>query len=93
MHSGKLTAAFAATAAKIIDVNTALAEITEFVEAQTDGISQISGAVSELNKVTQSQAASADKTAGAADHLHVQSSSVRTLTNTLHDAVEGSNRA
>jgi methyl-accepting chemotaxis protein len=92
LHSAKLTSAFAAIGAKILEVNAALTEITESVEAQTEGISQISIAVSELNKVTQSQAASAEETASTAEQLHAQSFSVRALSNTLHDAVEGVNR-
>lgn len=89
LHSEKLTSAFAAIGNKIVEVNTALAEITDSVEAQTHGISEISLAVSELNKVTQSQAASVEETASTAEQLHAQSSSVRTLCTTLHDAVEG----
>ncbi|HLK17873.1 MAG TPA: cache domain-containing protein [Bryobacteraceae bacterium] len=93
LHSAKLTSAFAAIGDKIVQVNTALAEITESVEAQTHGISQINIAVSELNKVTQSQAASVEETASTAEQLHAQSFSVRALCNTLHDAVEGATRS
>jgi len=88
-HSSKLTAALAGIVAKIADVNTALAAITESVEAQTEGISQINAAVAQLNQVTQSQAASSEETAAAAEQLHAQSFSVRSLTNELHDVVEG----
>jgi methyl-accepting chemotaxis protein len=92
-NSTKLTEALAGIVAKIVDVNSALSDITASVESQADGISQINSAVSQLNQVTQSQAAASEETASAAQQLHAQSASMRTLTAALHDVVEGASSA
>jgi len=89
VYSSKLTSALAGIVAKIAEVDTALSEISESVQSQTEGISHINSAVSQLNHVTQSQAASSEETASAAEQLHAQSFSLRTLTNALHEVVEG----
>ena len=93
VNSGKLSAVLSTILTKSTEVNAAVANIVVSFQGQTDGISQINSAVAQLDNVTQSQAANSEETAGAAAQLYAQSDSLRNLTETLKQIVQGAGAA
>jgi len=70
-------------------VRKAVDEISDSVNQQSQGISQITVAVRQIDKVTQGNAASTEETAAAAEQLHSQSKLMKVTVNELIELVGG----
>jgi len=91
--SGKLSGVLSTVLSKIVEVRSAVGQITTSLESQTEGITQINTTVAQLSSGTQSQAASSEETASAAAQLHAQSDCLRNLAIGLNQIVKGAGTA
>jgi methyl-accepting chemotaxis protein len=75
----KVAAALSEIVAKSRGLNELVAEVANASREQSQGISQVSGAVAQMDKVVQSNAASAEESASAAQELSAQADALKNL--------------
>lgn len=87
--SAKVSTSLSEIVQKARQVDELVAEIAAASREQSQGITQLNGAISQMDRITQSNAASSEETAGAATELNAQSSALRNAVEDLRVLVEG----
>ena len=90
--SGKVAQALNEIVTKARLVDELAAEVAGASREQTQGITQINGAVGQMDKVTQSNAASAEESAAAAEELNAQAATMKQAVTELMQLVGGRNQ-
>jgi methyl-accepting chemotaxis protein len=75
--SAKVVEALKEIVAKVHQVDELVAEVADASREQTQGITQINGAVGQMDKVTQGNAATAEESAAAAEELNAQAETMK----------------
>jgi methyl-accepting chemotaxis protein len=87
--SSKVAETLNAIVTKARQVDELVAEVASASREQTQGITQINGAVGQMDKVTQSNAANAEESAAAAEELNAQAMMMKQSVNELLQLVGG----
>ena len=87
--STKVDAALAEIVSRTREVDQLAAQVATASEEQSQGITQVNGAVVEVDRVTQATAATADESARTAEELSGQAQELRRLVRQLEDVIQG----